>query len=114
MCAARLRGPYLAGVTLAVALVVPAFTTRFAGLFNADQGLSVYVDPPPAALGPYFPPERWQAWIAIGAAMLSLLIVANLVQQPVRPGVQGGPGRRGGGQAVPASTWPAPRCSRSW
>jgi len=79
VCAARLRGPYLAGVTLAVALVVPAFTTRFAGLFNADQGLSVYVDPAPAALGPYFPPERWQAWIAIGAAMLSLLIVANLV-----------------------------------
>ncbi|GIF63466.1 branched-chain amino acid ABC transporter permease [Asanoa ishikariensis] len=79
VCAARLRGPYLAGVTLAVALVVPAFTTRFAGLFNADQGLSVYVDPAPAALGQYFPPERWQAWIAIGAAMLSLLIVANLV-----------------------------------
>jgi len=79
VCAARLRGPYLAGVTLAVALVVPAFTTRFADLFNADQGLSVYVDSPPAGLGPYFPPERWQAWIAIGAAMLSLLIVANLV-----------------------------------
>jgi branched-chain amino acid transport system permease protein len=79
MCAARLRGPYLAGVTLAVALVVPAFTTRFAGVFNADQGLSVYVEPPPPGLGPYFPPERWQAWLAVAAAMLVLLLVANLV-----------------------------------
>lgn len=80
MCAARLRGPYLAGVTLAVALVVPAFTTRFAGVFNADQGLSVYVAPTPAGLGLYFPPERWLAWIAIICAMLACLLVANLVQ----------------------------------
>ena len=79
LCAARLRGPYLAGVTLAVALVVPAFTTRFASVFNADQGLSVYVEPAPAALGPYFPPERWLAWIAVIAAMLAALLVANLV-----------------------------------
>jgi branched-chain amino acid transport system permease protein len=79
LCAARLRGPYLAGVTLAVALVVPAFTTYYAGVFNADQGLSVYVEPPPAALGQYFPPERWQAWIAIIAAMVTMLFVANLV-----------------------------------
>ena len=80
MCAARLRGPYLAGVTLAVALVVPAFTTRFASVFNADQGLSVYVEPSPAALGPYFPPERWLAWIAIICALVAVLFVANLVQ----------------------------------
>jgi len=80
VCAARLRGPYLAGVTLAVALVVPAFTTYFSGVFNADQGLSVYVEPAPAALGPYFPPERWQAWIAILCAMLTLLLVANLIR----------------------------------
>jgi branched-chain amino acid transport system permease protein len=80
MCAARLRGPYLAGVTLAVALVVPAFTTKFAGVFNADQGLSVYIEPPPDALGPYFPLERWLAWIAIVAAMVATLFVANLVQ----------------------------------
>jgi branched-chain amino acid transport system permease protein len=79
LCAARLRGPYLAGVTLAVALVVPAFTTYFASVFNADQGLSVYVEPTPSALGPYFPPERWQAWIAILAAMITMLLVANLV-----------------------------------
>jgi branched-chain amino acid transport system permease protein len=80
VCAARLRGPYLAGVTLAVALVVPAFTTRFADLFNADQGLSVYIEPAPGTLGPYFPFERWLAWIAVVAAMVATLFVANLVQ----------------------------------
>jgi branched-chain amino acid transport system permease protein len=80
LCAARLRGPYLAGVTLAVALVVPAFTTKFAGVFNADQGLSVYIEPPPGQLGPYFPLERWLAWIAVIAAMLATLFVANLAQ----------------------------------
>ena len=79
LCAARLRGPYLAGVTLAVALVIPAFTTYYSSVFNADQGLSVYVEPAPAALGPYFPVQRWQAWIAIIAAMVTMLLVANLV-----------------------------------
>jgi branched-chain amino acid transport system permease protein len=79
VCAARMRGPYLAGVTLAVALVVPAFTTYYSSVFNADQGLSVYVEPPPAALGTYYPPERWQAWIAILCAMVTMLFVANLV-----------------------------------
>jgi branched-chain amino acid transport system permease protein len=80
LCGARLRGPYLAGVTLAVALVVPAFTTYYSSVFNADQGLSVYVEPPPAALGPYFPSARWQAWIAIGAAMVTMLFVGNLIR----------------------------------
>jgi branched-chain amino acid transport system permease protein len=80
LCAARLRGPYLAGVTLAVALVVPAFTTYYSSVFNADQGLSVYVEPPPAALGPYFPSSRWQAWIAVGAAMVTMLFVGNLIR----------------------------------
>ena len=60
--------------------MVPAFTTYYSGVFNADQGLSVYVEPPPAALGPYFPSARWQAWIAIGAAMITMLFVGNLVK----------------------------------
>src|SRR6185437_4830064 len=55
LAAARLRGPYLAGVTLAVAVVVPAFATVFSGTFKGDQGLSVAVPPPPEALGLDFP-----------------------------------------------------------
>src|SRR5690242_13962194 len=34
VAAARLRGPYLAGVTLAVAVVVPAFTTTFSSTLH--------------------------------------------------------------------------------
>ena len=80
LAAARLRGPYLAGVTLAVAVVVPAITTTFDGVFNGDQGLGVYVEPPPESLGFTFPTERWQAWLAVAAALLVMLLLANLTR----------------------------------
>jgi branched-chain amino acid transport system permease protein len=80
LAAARLRGPYLAGLTLAVAVVVPAVTSTFDETFNSDQGLSVYVDPPPAALGATFPYERWQAWLAWAGALLTMLVLATLVR----------------------------------
>lgn len=79
LAAARLRGPYLAGLTLAVAVVVPSITSTFDETFNSDQGLSVAVDPPPLALGYSFPFERWQAWIAWTGALITLLLLANLV-----------------------------------
>lgn len=79
LAAARLRGPYLAGLTLAVAVVVPSITSTFDKTFNSDQGLSVAVDPPPLALGYSFPYERWQAWIAWTGALLTMLLLANLV-----------------------------------
>ncbi len=79
LAAARLRGPYLAGLTLAVAVVVPSITSTFDKTFNSDQGLSVAVDPPPLALGYSFPYERWQAWIAWTGALLTILLLANLV-----------------------------------
>jgi branched-chain amino acid transport system permease protein len=80
LAAARLRGPYLAGLTLAVAVVVPSITSTFDTTFNSDQGLSVAVDPPPLALGYDFPYERWQAWIAWTGALLTLLLLANLIR----------------------------------
>jgi branched-chain amino acid transport system permease protein len=80
LAAARLRGPYLAGLTLAVAVVVPSITSTFDTTFNSDQGLSVAVDPPPLALGYDFPYERWQAWIAWTAALLTMLLLGNLVR----------------------------------
>ncbi|MEV6491883.1 branched-chain amino acid ABC transporter permease [Actinoplanes sp. NPDC051633] len=79
LAAARLRGPYLAGLTLAVAVVVPAITSTFDKTFNSDQGISVSVDPPPLALGYSFPYERWQAWIAWTGALLTMLLLANLI-----------------------------------
>jgi branched-chain amino acid transport system permease protein len=80
MAAARLRGPYLAGATLAVAVVVPAITTTFDGVFNGEQGLSVPIDPPPESLGFDFPNERWQAWVACGAALITMVLLANLTR----------------------------------
>jgi branched-chain amino acid transport system permease protein len=80
LAAARLRGPYLAGLTLVVAVALPAVTTLYHSVFHGDQGLSVYLPPVPDALGPDFPLERWQAWFAVAAALLTLLVLANLVR----------------------------------
>ncbi|GAB7038789.1 MULTISPECIES: branched-chain amino acid ABC transporter permease [Catenuloplanes] len=76
LAAARLRGPYLAGVTLAVAVVVPGLTTMFDDVLGGDQGLTFYLAPPP--FGYDFPFERWQAWIALAAALLTMLLLGNL------------------------------------
>jgi ABC-type branched-subunit amino acid transport system permease subunit len=78
VAAARLRGPYLAGVTLALGVALPALTSRFTSVFKGDQGLSVPFDPPPASLGANFAVERWQAWISLGAALIVLFFLANL------------------------------------
>ncbi|MFI7078378.1 branched-chain amino acid ABC transporter permease [Micromonospora sp. NPDC049903] len=80
VAAARLRGPYLAGLTLAVAVVVPASAVTFDGLLNGEQGLAVPTAPAPAALGAAFPYERWQLWSAATAALLCLVLLANLVR----------------------------------
>nr|WP_309223055.1 branched-chain amino acid ABC transporter permease [Micromonospora sp. CP22] len=80
VAAARLRGPYLAGLTLAVAVVVPALTVTFDGVFNGEQGLGVPMAPAPERLGVYFPHERWQLWIAAAATLLCLVLLANLVR----------------------------------
>ena len=79
LAAARLRGPYLAGITLAVAVAVPSITSAFKSVFHGDQGLSVAVNPPPASLGETFPNEQWQAWFAIIAAAVVMLLLANLI-----------------------------------
>lgn len=76
LAAARLRGPYLAGLTLAVAIVVPSVTSTFDETFNSDQGLSVMLDPPPGTI----PMERWQAWLCWTGALLTVLVLATLVR----------------------------------
>ncbi len=79
LAGARLHGPYLAGLTLTLTIVIPALTTTYAGKLGGDQGLSVVVEPAPAGLGVDFPLERWQAWIASAAALLVMFVLANLV-----------------------------------
>jgi branched-chain amino acid transport system permease protein len=75
LAAARLRGPYLAGLTLAVAIAIPSVTVTFDTVFNSEQGLPVLITPPDN-----LPIERWQALVACGGALLVLVLLANLVR----------------------------------
>jgi branched-chain amino acid transport system permease protein len=77
--AARLRGPYLAGATLALAVGLPGLVNRYPDALGGDNGLDVPPPTPPTWLGATFPLERWQAWIACLAALLTLIVLANLV-----------------------------------
>lgn len=76
---ARLRGPYLAGATLALAVALPQVPLHFAGIFGGNQGLNVSPPTPPSALGADFPNERWLAWIALAAALVALFLLTNLM-----------------------------------
>jgi branched-chain amino acid transport system permease protein len=83
VAAARLRGPYLAGATLALAVGLPQLTTRYSGVFGGEEGLTVPVPNAPTWLGVDFPPERWIAWIAILAGLITLVLLGNLLQSSV-------------------------------
>jgi branched-chain amino acid transport system permease protein len=76
--AARLRGPYLAGATLTLAVGLPALAQRFPHFLGADNGLTVVPPTPPLWLGETFPLERWQACIGCLGALLVYLVLANL------------------------------------
>jgi branched-chain amino acid transport system permease protein len=77
LAAARLRGPYLAGATLMLAVALPTLADQYAGVFGGDQGLSVSINTP-AFLGPTFPPTRWLAWVTCAGALVTLVLLANL------------------------------------
>jgi branched-chain amino acid transport system permease protein len=77
IAAARLRGPYLAGATLLLAVALPSLADKYAGVFGGDQGLSVSIITP-GWLGVTFPPSRWLAWITCAAALITLVLLANL------------------------------------
>jgi branched-chain amino acid transport system permease protein len=78
--AARLRGPYLAGATLTLAVALPQVATRYKGIFGGEEGLTVAPPVTPAWLGADFPPERWLAWIALAAALVTIVLLANLLR----------------------------------
>jgi branched-chain amino acid transport system permease protein len=77
---ARLRGPYLAGATLALAVALPQVPSHFAGVFGGNQGLSVPAPTPPAFLGANFALEQWLAWITLAAGVITFFVLANLVR----------------------------------
>ena len=82
MAAARLRGPYLAGATLMLAVALPLGGGQVSGVFGGDQGLSVTVTTP-GFLGATFPPTRWLAWLTSAAALIALVLLANLARSRV-------------------------------
>lgn len=83
MVAARLSGPYLAGLTLGLAVGLPALANRFPDLLGGDSGLLLDGPYPPDRLGAEFPVERWQAWIAGATAIVVLAVTTSFVASPL-------------------------------
>ncbi len=81
--ASRLRGPYLAGVTLAVAVGLPALADRFPTTFGGSNGLIINPPTPPSWLGANFSLEHWEAWIACAGALAVLFVLYNLTHSGV-------------------------------
>jgi branched-chain amino acid transport system permease protein len=78
LACSRLRGPYLAGATLAFAVGLPALADRFPTAFGGENGLTINPPTPPPSLGVNFPLERWQAWIACIGALVVMFVFYNL------------------------------------
>jgi branched-chain amino acid transport system permease protein len=81
VAAARLRGPYLAGVTLALALGLPELPKyqHLEGPLGGHAGIPVN-----APLAPHnLDFARWQAWICCLAAVITLFLLQNLVSSRV-------------------------------
>lgn len=80
IAAARLRGPYLAGATLALAIGLPALADyrNLRDVLGGANGLTVAPAPPPLSLGEEFPLERWQAWICGASFVAMFFLLANL------------------------------------
>ena len=79
----RLRGPYLAGATLALAVGLPALADRFPATFGGENGLSVNPPTPPSFLGANFDLYRWETWVACLAAVAVLFVLHNLIHSGV-------------------------------
>ncbi len=73
--ATRLKGPYLAGMTLLFALAVPSIADKWPNTFGGDQGLTTTVPTAPGSLGA----EQWLADIQIIAALVVMVLLANLL-----------------------------------
>jgi branched-chain amino acid transport system permease protein len=81
--ASRLRGPYLAGATLAFAIGLPALAEKYTGTFGGANGLVINPPAVPSWLGVSFPLERWEAWIAGIGALVVVFVINNLVRSGI-------------------------------
>jgi branched-chain amino acid transport system permease protein len=81
--ASRLRGPYLAGATLAFAVGLPSIAEKYAGTFGGANGLVINPPTVPSWLGASFPLERWEAWIAGAGALVAVFFMNNLARSGI-------------------------------
>jgi branched-chain amino acid transport system permease protein len=82
VAAARLRGPYLAGATLMLAVALPAVAYQWQSVFGGDQGLDFTVTTP-GFLGQNFQLTEWQAWVCCVVALVVMVLLANLLRSRV-------------------------------
>jgi branched-chain amino acid transport system permease protein len=82
IAAARLRGPYLAGATLMLAVALPAVAYQWQSVFGGDQGLNFVVNAP-GFLGQNFQLTEWQAWVCCICAVIVMLLLANVLRSRV-------------------------------
>jgi branched-chain amino acid transport system permease protein len=77
--AARLRGPYLAGATLAFAVGLPALANyrHLTSTLGGANGLVVLSPSAPTWFGDVSF-DRWQLWVCTVAAVITLVLLANL------------------------------------
>jgi branched-chain amino acid transport system permease protein len=78
--AARLRGPYLAGATLAFAVALPGIAYRWPSALGGDTGFTINQPIPPSFLGTDFDQQKWIAWISAICAVIALVVLANLIR----------------------------------
>ena len=73
--ATRLRGPYLAGMTLLFALALPFLSDKYASFFGGDQGLVTIPPSPPGSISA----TKWLTWIQLICALVVMVLLANLI-----------------------------------
>ncbi|GAB3231291.1 branched-chain amino acid ABC transporter permease [Glycomyces halotolerans] len=76
MAAARLHGPYLAGLTLALVIALPSAASVLP--LGGDQGTRAPFLPVPEALSALIATEQWHAWLAIVIAAVAVTPLAVL------------------------------------
>ena len=79
----RVRGPYLAMVTLAFGIVVEKLVSEWTEVFGGAQG--IYGIKPLTIAGTPFSSLQW-VWFGIALGAVTHLLLRNLLLRPVRAG----------------------------
>jgi len=74
--ATRLRGPYLAGMTLILALGLPLLGDKYSSTFGGDQGLTTTAPTAPGSINP----QEWLTWIELIGAIVTMVLLGNLLR----------------------------------